>query len=299
MKKLILISALFITITGCQTNGGFMGLNHIASHPPAGETFYDDFTTPGRFGFKRASSYASIPNNKGEAIGVNTGTTYYLGNLSVDYFPNKYDASSADWKYFLNSGTNGKNSVEHYVLYHCEKALLEKCVLMKLGNRVLSENRNIADKYEKERQEIAEQRRLNAEQQRIRQDEYQRQRDLRLLEERRAEKERMVAELRERCASYGFSGDENIAACVQREAQHDLELAQQERALRLAQQRLANQSRQPQAQTQVVEEEVPWWLQFLADVAVGVAEGYEQNAIHNSQHKNEKKDIFRDCRPNC
>ena len=114
-----------------------------------------------------------------------------------------------------------------------------------------------------------------------------------------AEKERMVAELRERCASYGFSGDENIAACVQREAQHDLELAQQERALRLAQQRLANQSRPAQAQNQVVEEEVPWWLQFLADVAVGVAEGYAEGAIHNSQHKDEKKDIFRDCRPNC
>ena len=111
-------------------------------------------------------------------------------------------------------------------------------------------------------------------------------------EQQRKEKERIVAELRERCASYGFSGDENIAACVQREAQHDLELAQQERALRLAQQRLANQNRQVQVQTQIVEEEVPWWLQFLADVAEGVAEGYAHDAIY---HNDKPKVIYRNC----
>ena len=161
----------------------------------------------------------------------------------------------------------------------------------------MEERRRLHVKQERIRQEEYQR------QERIRQEEYQRERELRLEEERRAEKERIVAELRKRCVSYGFTGDNNIAACVQREAQHDLELAQQERALKLAQQRIDNQSRQAQVQTQaqtpVVEEEVPWWLEFLADVAIGVAEGYKQNAIHNSQHKNEKKDIFRDCRPNC
>jgi hypothetical protein len=129
--------------------------------------------------------------------------------------------------------------------------------------------------------EIEEKRRFNIEQHNIRQAKYQRE-----------EKERMIAELRDRCASYGFSGDENIAACVQREAQHDLELAQQERALRLAQQRLANQNRQAQVQTQIVEEEVPWWLQFLADVAEGVAEGYAHDAIY---HNDKPKVIYRNC----
>jgi len=113
-----------------------------------------------------------------------------------------------------------------------------------------------------------------------------------LEQQRKIEKESMIAELRDRCASYGFSGDENIAACVQREAQHDLELAQQERALRLAQQRLANQNRQVQVQTQIVEEEVPWWLQFLADVAEGVAEGYAHDAIY---HNDKPKVIYRNC----
>ena len=129
--------------------------------------------------------------------------------------------------------------------------------------------------------EEEEKRRFNIEQHNIRQAKYQRE-----------EKERMIAELTDRCASYGFSGDENIAACVQREAQHDLELAQQERALRLAQQRLANQNRQVQVQTQIVEEEVPWWMEFLGAVAIGVSEGYAHDAIY---HNDKPKVIYRNC----
>ena len=113
-----------------------------------------------------------------------------------------------------------------------------------------------------------------------------------LEQQRKIEKERMIAELRERCVSYGFSGDENIAACVQREAQHDLELAQQERELRLAQQRLAYQNRQ----AQVVEEEVPWWMEFLGAVAEGFAEGFAEGVEHGVMHQNDRpKVIYRNC----
>ena len=356
MKKLLLISALLLTITGCVTDGGFMGLNHVASHTPAGEDFYADFTTPGRYGFKRASSYALIPNNKGEAIGINTGYKYWLGNLAVDYFPNEYDSSNADWQYFLNQGRKGKRSVEHYVLYNCEKALLEKCVLTKLGNRVLSDSRNIVERFEKETQEIEERKRVasyektrlqqqkwkeeaaeqNAraeeqrlaylEEERLYNEQLAREETLRREQEekeRREQEQKILAGLRDRCVSFGFTGDNNIAACIQREAQHELEIEQQKYELRLAQQRLDEQYTQTRIaqqrlerqntqtqlaqqrlerqsrQTQVVEEEVPWIIRFLGDVAVGVSEGYAQGAIHNSQHQNQKQDIYRNCRPNC
>ena len=100
------------------------------------------------------------------------------------------------------------------------------------------------------------------------------------------EKQRIVAELRDRCAKFSYE-EEWIDSCVKKEAQRDLELAQQNKELELMQQRVV-QSRQ----TQVAQEEVPWWLEFLADVAIGVAEGYKQNAIHNSQHKNDKPKVI-------
>tara|TARA_B100001142_G_C14147952_1_gene583332 strand:+ start:119 stop:895 length:777 start_codon:yes stop_codon:yes gene_type:complete len=81
----------------------------------------------------------------------------------------------------------------------------------------------------------------------------QKQLELRLEEERRAERERIIADLRERCVSYGFTGDNNIAACVQREAQQKLELAEKENEsrerIRLAEQQSRNQSRQTQRES--------------------------------------------------
>ena len=35
-----------------------------------------------------------------------------------------------------------------------------------------------------------------------------------------------------RCEEFGFKGNDNIAACVQREIQHDLELAKQEKKMK-------------------------------------------------------------------
>lgn len=70
---------------------------------------------------------------------------------------------------------------------------------------------------------------------------------------RTMESERIIADLRERCVSYGFTGDNNIAACVQREAQHKLELAEKENEsreiIKLAVQQSSNQSRQTQRQS--------------------------------------------------
>ena len=41
-----------------------------------------------------------------------------------------------------------------------------------------------------------------------------------------------LKELIKRCEEFGFKGNDNIAACVQREIQHDLELAKQEKKMK-------------------------------------------------------------------
>ena len=114
---------------------------------------------------------------------------------------------------------------------------------------------------------------------------------------REQEEKKMVVihALKERCISYGFTGSNNIAACVQREAQHDYEIEQKEYELQLARQQLLAQQNQQQVPTQV-----PWYLSILEGVAEGIAEGYKQQAlIQTMDSRYEKKDIYRYCRPNC
>ena len=242
---------------------------------------------------KPYGQYTSLQKYKVEYMSIDTGEIFFLAQDSFCslFFPTMTSCPNDHMVKMSRLKTMNLAKTE------CRRIFTSDCIITRTEGGWSSEyihNTSLEDYKNKQATKLA-----NDRKEREIEEEQMRQHFASLEQQRKIEKERMIAELRERCASYGFSGDENIAACVQREAQHDLELAQQERALRLAQQRLANQSRQTQVQSQVVEEEVPWWLQFLADVAIGVAEGYEQNAIHNSQHKNEKKDIFRDCRPNC
>ena len=131
-------------------------------------------------------------------------------------------------------------------------------------------------------------------------------------EEKKAREEEkrlaVIYALKERCESYGFTGSNNIAACVQREAQHDYEIEQKEYELKLAQHQLRAQQNQnqllaQQSQPQVAPE-VPWYLQALEAVALGLAEGieegYKQKAlIQTMDARYAKKDIYRYCRPNC
>ncbi|MDC1443677.1 hypothetical protein N8448_03410 [Gammaproteobacteria bacterium] len=114
----------------------------------------------------------------------------------------------------------------------------------------------------------------------------------------------VIHALKERCISYGFTGSNNIAACVQREAQHDYEIESQKYEFQLAQQNLQEQINQIKKnvtprQVNLVEE-VPWYLSVLEAVAEGVEEGYKQKAlIQTMDSRYEKKDIYRYCRPNC
>jgi hypothetical protein len=125
-------------------------------------------------------------------------------------------------------------------------------------------------------------------------------------EKLRKQKEKILADLKQRCEEYGFTGESNISACIQREAQHDKELAMQKYELQKT--RVALQQAQSQAQSRAYaqslppvveeEEEVPWLIKFLGDVAIGVAEGYEHQAMHPTPPA-PKQDIYRNCRPNC
>ena len=82
-------------------------------------------------------------------------------------------------------------------------------------------------------------------------------------------KSTVIHALKERCISYGFTGDNNIAACIQREAKHDYEIEQKEYQLQLAQQQTyAQQNKKQEAP------ETPWYLFILEAVAEGVEEGY-------------------------
>ena len=114
----------------------------------------------------------------------------------------------------------------------------------------------------------------------------------------------IVNQLKKRCASYGFTGDSNISACIQREAQHDREITLQK--LELQKTRLALEKAQSKSYVQPVaqvkaQEELHWTAKFLLNVVEGAAEAYVNQSQHNLMHSNDKKtnDIHKNCRPNC
>ena len=100
--------------------------------------------------------------------------------------------------------------------------------------------------------------------------------------------------LEERCIEYGFTGNNNIASCIQREAQHDFEIEQQKYQVELLKQQLASQTNQGNTP-----EEVPFWLDILGAVAEGISEGYKQQQLIETLDKRyQKKSIYR-YQPQC
>ncbi len=98
-------------------------------------------------------------------------------------------------------------------------------------------------------------------------------------------KKKIFEELTDRCNSFGFTGNNNIAACIQREAQHDKEIAIQK--IELQRTRVALQKAQSKSYVQPVaeveaEEELHWAVKFLGDVAMGVAENLADPQFHNN-----------------
>ncbi|MDC1475751.1 hypothetical protein N8472_05050 [Gammaproteobacteria bacterium] len=107
-------------------------------------------------------------------------------------------------------------------------------------------------------------------------------------------KEELLIELNKRCEEYGFTGASNISACIQREAQHDKELAMQKYELQKT--RVALQQAQSQAQSRAYaqslppveeeEEDLPFLIKFLGDVVMGVAEAYPAAVLEAQQKQN-------------
>jgi len=119
----------------------------------------------------------------------------------------------------------------------------------------------------------------------------------RKLNQEQEEKQTLIASLTKRCEDYGFTGDNNIAACIQREAQHDKELEMQKWELEKTRIALQQAQSRTYVQQQPEEEEVPMLIQMLGDIAVGVAEGYKNQQIY--QQPQQKQSIYRNCKPNC
>ena len=99
--------------------------------------------------------------------------------------------------------------------------------------------------------------------------------------------------LRERCIEYGFTGNNNIASCIQREAQHDFEIEQQKYQVALLEQQLASQNNQENTT-----EEIPFWMDVLGAFAEGLSEGYKQAELIkalDSRYLGKTRYIYRDC----
>ena len=112
----------------------------------------------------------------------------------------------------------------------------------------------------------------------------------------------IINQLKNRCASYGFDGDSNISACIQREAQHDKEMAIQELELQRA--RVALQKAQSQSYVQPVaevkaEEKLHWTVKFLGDIIKEYPEARAKAAREEAIRKSAYKKGERDGRNRC
>tara|TARA_B100001093_G_scaffold514573_1_gene588883 strand:+ start:2167 stop:3060 length:894 start_codon:yes stop_codon:yes gene_type:complete len=104
----------------------------------------------------------------------------------------------------------------------------------------------------------------------------------------------VVFALEQRCIEYGFTGNNNIASCIQREAQHDFEIEQQRYQVELLKQQLASQTNQANTN-----EEIPFWMEILGAVADGISEGYKQKQlIETLDSRYQRKSIYR-YQPSC
>ncbi len=169
--------------------------------------------------------------------------------------------SSAGYElHIIDGGDNysTQDEVNNFVLNKCAEFYLSKCLLVYEGNNyVWSQNQKAYQNTSEVQglllaQEKSRQQRIDNQYTRAKQQETYR-------------KQEVLAQLTQRCEEYGFTGESNISACIQREAQHDKELAMQ---------RLELQRSYAQNVTEPVQEEedLPFLIKFLGDVAIGVAE---------------------------
>ena len=232
--------------------------------------------------------------DKGEAMSIETGERFHIGNYPLGFF------------------AGNKHRLQPTLIRNCEELFKSKCVITRtnLGRQrkpndeesfftfVARDDEDRVYFKDLEDYELRQEQNKRAE-------EINRQTKIatrkREEEETKRRKQNIIIGLTQRCEGYGFSGESNISACIQREAQHDKELAMQRLEL---QRTFAQNLTKPVPE----EEDLPFLVKFLGDVAMGVAENLADPNFHrnlqqqkeiNQLKANQNRDIWRDCRPNC
>ena len=268
MKKFLALLLLF-GIVGCTT----MELGDPRNRPMGlcndlwnGCTHASHFVKTEYRDLEIISDYKLLTYPKAEAINLKTGEKFHFGNsVSQDVCLNP--ASNIYTRYCPRST----------VVDYCKNVHGSECVLSKFNDETYYTS--LDDYNKKEALRIAGIETARKE----------------LKKQKESQRLAVIIALKDRCISYGFTGNNNIAACVQREAKHDYEIEQKDYELELARQQIiAQQNQQP------VPTEVPWYLSILEAVSEGIAEGYERKALIQSlDARYQRKDIYRYCRPNC
>ena len=216
---------------------------------------------------------------KAEAMNIATGERFLQGNV----FP------TSNMSYSFNRVALFKQDM----LSDCRRHTGSACKLSRYMDEVYFESHKelvaFIEKKKKEFQQYVAD---------AKEAEMQNNRQLQLQNKQEEERRKMavIQALKERCINYGFTGNNNIAACVQREAQHDYEIEQKEYELKLAQAKLTALTSQQNQTT----EKPSVWLLILGGLAEGIAEGYKQQQIIEAlDRRYEPRDIYRYCRPNC
>ncbi|MDB4043711.1 hypothetical protein N9507_05745 [Gammaproteobacteria bacterium] len=259
-------------------------------------------------------------SDRAEAMSIETGEKFHIGNYPLGFF----------W--------SNKYKLEPTLIRNCEKLFKSKCITTRTNigrSRTANDGESFFTFTARDETDTVfykdfEDYKLRQANNELRQAQNKRTREInlknKLAREKRLakesaikeeeEKKRIIIGLTQRCEEYGFTGESNISACIQREAQHDKELAMQKYELQKT--RVALQQAQSQAQSRayaqslppVVEEEedLPFLIKFLGDVAIGVAENLADPAFQrdlqqqrqiNELKANQNRDIYRNCRPNC
>ena len=186
-------------------------------------------------------------SHKGEAMNVETGETYLLGNT---------------WhKESLGQGFDPAAEFTNELISGCIRNTGGHCVITRFGyddvdiiyfashEELLTSIKNAKEEAKK----VEDEKKLAA-----------------------------IYALKQRCIEYGFSGDNNIAACIQREAQHDLELERKEYEISLLTQKT---EKTPS----------PFWVGVLEELA----DAYQMASIVTVINNKQRRNIYRYCRPNC
>ena len=275
-------------LVGCNSTGGFGILNIEVSHK---SSIWDTVIVEDYEDVKDCRDSLSGPcSGKAEAMSIVTGEKFHIGNLPDSEARTVWTAKK-----------------------YCEEVFNSKCVISRINQKVFY--RNLDDYKKEEENKLAkaraakkmEEEKLAIEKKRRKANQnycknaFESNAVLKLncldkvnwgnLSGEEAEeavlqaslrekqkKEKILTDLTKRCEEYGFSGESNISACIQREAQHDKELAIQKLELQKTKKALQQSQSRTYAQnvTEPVEEEedIPFLIKFLGDVVLGVAEQY-------------------------